>query len=203
MVPRCATSILIAARTRGVRLKLTLVTVGAPLVGAHHFPHPETDTIDAERFAVRARRLPQAERIISSPTPSAIACAKAAGRSDVAVEPALHDRDCGAWAGLPIHAIAEQEPDLFAGWLLDETVAPPGGESVAALVERVGRWVAGAEELAGRTLAFTHPAVVRACLAAVLASPAAWFIFEIAHATRTDLSRRGGRWHIELANAPM
>jgi broad specificity phosphatase PhoE len=70
--------------------------------------------------------------------------------------------------------------------------APPGGESVVALVERVRRWLAGPPG----GVAVTHPAVVRAALVVVReADPAAYRTYDVRPLDRVRLvaTERGWR----------
>ena len=75
---------------------------------------------------------------------------------DAEVEMALSDCDYGRWRGLASKDVAEREPDEFAAWLGDPAAAPHGGESFAALIERVGAWLTQALAREGATLAVTH-----------------------------------------------
>ncbi|MFB4279747.1 histidine phosphatase family protein [Nonomuraea sp. MTCD27] len=57
------------------------------------------------------------------------------------VAPALREADCGRWGGLTYEQVAREEPEALARWLADPHAAPHGGESLAALAERVGDWL--------------------------------------------------------------
>ena len=187
---------------REVPVFLTLVTVSAAMGGAHRFP-AETDVPDLSRSQAWARRLAGATEILCSPAEAAKACLKAAGLDHAVVDPLLRDRHNGAWAGQPIEAIAAAERDLFAHWLNDPEAAPAGGESVNALIERMQTWLGARERDRDNVLAITHPAVVRACLAAVLASSTAWFALDVSHDTRTVLTLNNSRWRIKCVNAAL
>jgi probable phosphoglycerate mutase len=69
-------------------------------------------------------------------------------------------RECsfGDWENLTLAEVLEKWPDGMRGWIADEAMAPPGGESWADLGVRVERWFGEASEhYAGRTmLAITH-----------------------------------------------
>ena len=184
-------------------MNLTLITVGAATAGVRCFPQGTEEARDLDRFRAAASTLRGAERMLRSPATVAASCAMAAGLPDAALDRALRDRDYGAWAGQPVDAVAASDPDLFARWLDAPDAAPAGGESVNSLVFRMQAWLAHLEAENTRVLAFTHPAVVRACLATCAGSPQAWFAFDIGHATRTVLTRHGARWRIRLVNAPL
>ncbi len=62
------------------------------------------------------------------------------------------------------------EPELLA-WLTDPSAAPHGGESVGDLISRTRDWMHDRARTPGRTVAVTHPAVVRAALVGALDNP--------------------------------
>jgi ribonuclease H / adenosylcobalamin/alpha-ribazole phosphatase len=51
----------------------------------------------------------------------------------------LLETDFGDWDGLTFAEARERDPELHRGWLGDETVPPPGGESFAAVGVRIAR----------------------------------------------------------------
>jgi broad specificity phosphatase PhoE len=116
---------------------------------------------------------------------------------DAVVEPALRDCDYGRWRGLASKDVAEREPEAFAAWLNDPRAAPHGGESVAALIERVRAWLAQALARDGATLAVTHAAVVRAAIVTALgAGPLAFARIDVAPLSLARLSGHAGRWNL-------
>jgi broad specificity phosphatase PhoE len=106
----------------------------------------------------------------------------------------------GRWAGRTLDDLAAEEPAEVAGWLTDPAAAPHGGEPLATLIERTGRWLAGLP--AGHTLAVCAPAVVRAAVVAVLgAPPSAFWRLDVAPMSWTDLRGGPGRWTVRSAAA--
>jgi broad specificity phosphatase PhoE len=82
-------------------------------------------------------------------------------------------------------------------WLTDLDAAPHGGESLATVINRAGRWL---DSRAGHTLtAVAHPTVVRAALCHALGLPAdgIWRL-EVAPLAVCRLTHRAGRWHLKL-----
>jgi broad specificity phosphatase PhoE len=78
--------------------------------------------------------------VLSSPLRRARQTAAAvADALDVPLEvsDALVETDFGGWEGLTFTEAGERDPELHAAWLGDEHVAPPGGESFAAVGARV------------------------------------------------------------------
>lgn len=104
--------------------------------------------------------LPPARAVHASP---ASRCRVLAGRIaardglDVIVDERLHELDFGAWEGRPWSAIDRAESDLWAADPM--TVAPPGGETFAALTARVAEALAGMRQGA---VVVTHAGVIRA-----------------------------------------
>lgn len=115
---------------------------------------------------------------------------------DAADDERLADLDTGRWRGLGLDEVDLAE---LAAWTTDPATAPHGGESVLALVERVRGWLA--ERPVGRTVAVTHPAVVRAVLVTALAAdPASFWRIDVPPLTTTSLHGLGGRWTLRHVN---
>jgi broad specificity phosphatase PhoE len=111
---------------------------------------------------------------------------------DPVVEPRLADLDVGRWRGSPL---AEVGPADLTLWLTDPASASHGGESVTALIGRVGYWLDSLTANPSRTVAVTHSAVVRAAIVIALdAPPKSFWRIDTSPATRTDLNFRGHAW---------
>ncbi len=66
----------------------------------------------------------------------------------VQIEPRLCEADYGAWEGRTMGELREQDPERAAAWLSEPTtVAPPGGETLEDVAERVASFL---EELRAR-----------------------------------------------------
>lgn len=164
---------------------------------AARFPDDEALEAPAARAleALRGRLSPYA-RVMTAPSRAARETADALGL-DGDVETALRDCDYGRWRGLAAKAVAEREPDGFAAWLGDLKAAPHGGESFAAVIERISAWLAQSLARDGATLAVTHACVVRAALVNALgAAPFAFFRIDVAPLSLLRLSGREGRWNL-------
>jgi ribonuclease H / adenosylcobalamin/alpha-ribazole phosphatase len=61
----------------------------------------------------------------------------AATGAPLVIEAGLAEADFGKWEGLSFAEAAAQYPDELSAWLSDPAAAPPGGESFAAVAERV------------------------------------------------------------------
>ncbi|MDN5858846.1 MAG: histidine phosphatase family protein [Pseudonocardia sp.] len=104
---------------------------------------PELTELGRRQAAGAAARLagePDVAAVLTSPlrrardTAEAVAAATGA---PLVVSEGLIEADFGAWEGLSFAKARERDPEVHARWLGDERVAPPGGESFAAVGERV------------------------------------------------------------------
>jgi broad specificity phosphatase PhoE len=135
-------------------------------------------------------------QVLTSPAHAARETAAALG-FDAEVEMALRECDYGRWRGLASKDVAEREPDAFAAWLGDPAVAPHGGESLTALIERIGAWLTQALARESATLAITHASVVRAAIVNALgASSLAFARIDVAPLSLARLSGHAGRWNV-------
>lgn len=113
-----------------------------------------------------------------------------------ATEPRLADLDCGRWRG---EVLASIGPADLEAWLTEPAHAPHGGESIADLLERVDGWLASLTDDTLRTVAVTHPAVIRAAILLALdAPPKSFWHIDIAPLSQTVMHFRAGRWTLRL-----
>lgn len=113
-----------------------------------------------------------------------------------ATEPRLADLDCGRWRGEPLANIG---PTELEAWLTEPAQAPHGGESIAELIERVDGWLNSLTDDVSRTVAVTHPAVIRAAILLALgAPPKSFWRIDIAPLSHSVMHFRGGRWTLRL-----
>jgi broad specificity phosphatase PhoE len=176
--------------------------------------HAVTDAMVAERFPVdepvssigrrQAEAVPGLDtqglagsnvRQFAGPEQRAYQTAKLLGLQAI-TEPRLADLDCGCWRGKALWALCPAELEL---WLTEPAGAPHGGESIVDLIERVSGWL---ESLTGdplRTVAVTHPAVIRAALLLALdIPPESFWRIDIAPLSRVSMHHRKGRWRLRL-----
>lgn len=138
---------------------------------------------------------------LSSPARRARDTAAAAGLR-AAVEPALRECDFGAWAGRTLAEVHGDDPDGAGAWMTDPHACPHGGESLAALLARVGGWLDKQAASDGRVIAVTHGGVVKAAVVHALAAPAAAFWrVDVTPLALTELHAHDGRWTIARVNA--
>ncbi|ABY97777.1 histidine phosphatase family protein [Pseudomonas sp. SbB1] len=130
--------------------------------------------------------------------PERRACETAAWLSgQVQIEPALADCDLGRWQGLSLKQLQAEQPQALAEWLHDPASAVHGGESFAALCQRLAAWLA-AFDRPGEWLAVTHPMVMRAVLVQLLGCPlTAGQRIDVLPLSRLVLSFTG-QWRLRL-----
>jgi broad specificity phosphatase PhoE len=109
----------------------------------------------------------------------------------------LRDCDFGAWRGKALAEVASQDPAGLDAWLHDPHDAPHGGESLALLINRVGRVLDDQQWPDGRSVAVVTPLVARALLVHALgAAPALIFRIDIAPLGRALISRSQQMWRL-------
>ncbi|GAA2716648.1 MULTISPECIES: histidine phosphatase family protein [Streptomyces] len=144
-----------------------------------------------------ASALPGADRYGCAPS---LRCRQTATALGLDTEPVadLGDLDVGRWRGRSLEELAACDADAVAAWLSDPGAAPHGGESLSALVERVGGWLDRASDGSGRILAVAEPAAVRAAMVHALGLPLTVFWrLDVAPLTLTVLTGRTGRWNLQ------
>jgi broad specificity phosphatase PhoE len=113
---------------------------------------------------------------------------------------AIHDLracDFGAWTGKTLAEVASQNPSGLDTWLRDPHAAPHGGESLAVLINRVGRVIDKQQWPDGRSVAVVTPLAARALLVHALgAAPEVIFRIDIAPLGRALISRSQHIWRL-------
>ena len=109
----------------------------------------------------------------------------------------LGECDFGTWTGKALADVASQNPSGLETWLRDPRVAPHGGESLAVLINRVGRVLDDQQWPDGRSVAVVTPLVARALLVHALgAAPEVIFRIDIAPLGRALISRSQQTWRL-------
>jgi broad specificity phosphatase PhoE len=141
-------------------------------------------------------KLRNIDRCWTSPALRAIQTAEALQVS-AAVDPLLRECDYGAWAGRTFDEVQKRDPKAVAAWLRDPSATPHGGESIAALIARVGIWLDAQRKIPGNTMALTHASVVRAAVVLALGAPAhSFWRIDVAPLSVTRLSCAGEHWTV-------
>jgi ribonuclease H / adenosylcobalamin/alpha-ribazole phosphatase len=159
----------------------TALSAERRFAGRGEIPLTEAGKRQAAAAAGRLAERGSIDAIVTSPLLRARQTAgavEAATGVPLQVEDGLAETDFGKWEGLTFAEAAQQWPDEMSAWLASADVAPPGGESFAAVSSRV---LAALERLLSvprpRTLLLVShvtPIKMLACRA-MLAPPAAMF----------------------------
>jgi ribonuclease H / adenosylcobalamin/alpha-ribazole phosphatase len=136
----------------------------------------ELGASQAAAAAQRLGKLGAIDAIVSSPLSRArqtAAAVAALTQVPVTVENAFEEADFGEWDGLTFAQAQERFPAAMDAWLASTEVAPPGGESFAAVRSRV---LDGLSRVltahAGQTvLVVSHVTPIKICLAEALGAP--------------------------------
>ncbi|MEU6390829.1 histidine phosphatase family protein [Streptomyces sp. NPDC046939] len=157
------------------------------------------DPAGAARARAAAGALPADARVARSPSARCAETAVALGLTEATTSADLAGVDSGTWRGRTLDEVGAADPEALGRWLTEPEVAAPGGESVAQVCARVGRWLDGVEPGAGRLVAVVEPDVVRAATVhATGAPPAAFWRFDVLPLTVTEFTGRLGRWNVGL-----
>ncbi|MCZ7373826.1 histidine phosphatase family protein [Micromonospora sp. WMMC250] len=135
---------------------------------------------------------------VSSPAAAATDTADALGLRPT-VEASLADCDYGDWTGRSVEEIAIEQPQALHEWMSEPDSAPHGGESVAAVRDRVGAWLDGQRDADRRITAIAHPLVIRIAVVHALDLPLATYRqVDVEPLAIVRLTGRGARWHLRL-----
>jgi broad specificity phosphatase PhoE len=184
--------------------RLTLIR-HAPSAATRRSAFPLDEPLDArtleEARALRPR-LDRADVAWTGPAARARQTAEALGL-DATVAPELDECDFGAWRGRTLAELDTEDPVAVAAWIEDPAAAPHGGESLLALLDRVGGWLDAHSGDGARSVAVTHAGVIRAALVRALDAPVqAFWRFDVAPLSRTVLHAHDGRWTVRAVNLP-
>jgi alpha-ribazole phosphatase len=185
------------------------------IYGARDIP---VDTSDETSFAGLASTLPYKAAWVATPLKRTHETAAAIRRAwtgnggppeSVPIVPGLIEQDFGEWQGLThaeVHARWPQFVSRF--WLAPAHETPPGGESFARVVERVGAALEelGAAHKGGDVVVVSHGGPIRAALAVALGiDPERALAFRIDTLSLTRLDRIAGdpvAWRVAGVNLP-
>jgi broad specificity phosphatase PhoE len=152
---------------------------------------PLNDTGRRQAAAAAGLGINQGIRHLAGPEQRALQTAELLGLHAM-VEPQLADLDFGRWRGEALSSLHREELDA---WLTDPAQAPHGGESIVGLIDRVARWLDSLTSNTLRTVAVTHPAVIRAAILSALgAPPKSFWRLDIAPVSHTVMHFRGHAW---------
>lgn len=176
----------------------------APTAATRASAFPRDEPLDARGAAAAARlrgRLPAEGDCYASAAERARRTAVLAGYDPIC-EPALAECDFGRWRGRTLAQVAGSEPDAVTRWMTDPASAPHGGESLTALIDRIGDWLDVQSRLTGSGVAVTHGGPVRAAVVHALgAPPEAFWRIDAAPLRVTELHAHDASWRLVRLNA--
>jgi alpha-ribazole phosphatase len=170
------------------------------------------DCTDPALFGWLARELPAEALWVTTPlartrqTAEALLAAGAPAPAGQADEPAFVEQDFGDWQGLTYDELkAWRDGSVHRFWHAPASETPPGGESFAAVVARVGAAIDSlGRRHAGRDIVVVaHGGSIRAALAHALgleAERALGFAIENCSLTRLDHFVAEGAWRVGAVN---
>ena len=172
-----------------VRHGRTEANASGKLLGRLDVTLDEVGRAQAERLAASVGHV---DRVVSSPLTRTRETATAFGRP-VEIDDRLIELDYGELDGRPL---GDVPADVWSRWRADITFAPPGGESLLALGERVRAALDALATGAGdETIAVvTHVSPIKAAVAWALGTTdeVTWRLFVApASITRIDVNERG------------
>jgi broad specificity phosphatase PhoE len=164
---------------------------------------------EAAAYRWLAARLPQPARWIVTPlsrTRATAAAIFAAGHPETPLEthPDLIEQRLGEWEGLPHESFLQrlrEKPHPF--WSISVEERPPGGESFADVIGRVGPAIDRLveENAGGDVVIVAHGGSIRAALAHAMGVPGlAVLSFSIKNLSLTRLEKLGTDWRVAAVN---
>lgn len=164
---------------------------------------------DSAAYAWLASRLPAGARWFHTPlsrTRATAAAIFAAGypEAELGIEPHFAEQHLGEWQGMTheaFTALLTQPPHPF--WPHGAAERPPGGESLADVIARVGPTLERmAVELAGQDVVIVaHGGSIRAAVAhAMQLDPQQAFQFSVKNLSLTRLENHAGHWRVGTVN---
>jgi broad specificity phosphatase PhoE len=164
---------------------------------------PGDEPLDAggrSQAGALAGSMPRADQVRCAPSARCWQTAEATGLRAVP-DAGLSGCDFGEWTGRTLDEVVAEDPDAVTEWLTDPSARPHGGESLCALLDRVGRWLDGrtrnGQPPKATLIAIADPTVIRAAVVhAIDALPRSIWRIDIAPLSQTVLSGEPGRWSL-------
>ena len=150
-----------------------------------------------------AGSLPRVDAVVRAPSTRCQQTAAALGLAELAVPvESLAGCDFGAWTGHTLDEVLGNAPEAVTSWLTEPAASPHGGESITALLARVGHWLDGLTGVRA-VLAVVDPAVIRAAIVhAIEARPRSVWRIDVAPLSQAVLVGDPGRWSLRALRPP-
>jgi broad specificity phosphatase PhoE len=149
---------------------------------------------ETESAAQLKAMVPHAHAVVSAPELRARQSV-AALADHFSIDSAFRDTDYGRWSGKTMAEVQANEPEALIAWISDTKAAPPGGESVAAMVARIALRLEQQISAGGHTVIVTHPAIIRGAIVSILDAPIrSFWQIDVQPWSMTELTSDGRRW---------
>jgi broad specificity phosphatase PhoE len=156
----------------------------------------ESDPIDPTTARRLAARVGSRGAVWRAPERRAEQTAAALGLAATPCDE-LRAWSAGAWSGQAVSSVAERDPERFRAWRLDPDAAPPGGESLRALIQRVAGWMEASLPASGRLLVVADAAVIRAAILHALdAGPGTFWRLDVPPLSLSVAQRAHDHWRL-------
>lgn len=170
-----------------------------------------TETMEAqcESYATLAARLPRSARVVCTPLTRTQLTADALVRAgyplhERLIDPAFIEQNFGDWQGVPIATFeARGHDERHPFWPIHAAETPPGGESFADLIERVGTGLEALLENAEGTdtVIVSHGGAIRAaCAYAMGLTPHQALCLQIDNISLTRIEHAARGWRVLSVN---
>ena len=172
----------------------TPLSVERRFAGRGDIPLTDVGLRQADASAVALAQRGGIDLILTSPLRRTLQTAEAVAQrtgAPLAVDDDLAETDFGAWEGLTFAEVLARWPDDMAAWMADASVAPPGGESFAAVGVRVNAALDRllAAHQGKRVVVVSHVTPIKTLVCrALLAPPAALFRIHLDVGSLTEAS---------------
>jgi alpha-ribazole phosphatase len=170
---------------------------------------PEALVADVPMYRALAARLPRPAAWVVTPLSRTVLTAEGLFRAGYpvqqpAVEPDLIEQDLGEWQGLPHAALPSRlQLPAHAFWPLSGEELPPGGESMATVIGRVGQALErlASEHAGGDVVVVSHGGAIRAALAHAIGITADNALhLSVQNLSLTRLERHPAAWRVVSVN---
>lgn len=165
-----------------------------------YFPDDEPlEEKAVQRAELPSARLGSIDRVWTSPALRARQTA-AILSPDAILDVALRECDYGDWRGKSLAELHGSDANSLALWMTDLEAAPHGGESLSAVMLRIGEWMGHHLHDAGHSVVVTHASVIRAAVLHVLqAPPSAFWTIDVEPFGLVEMTSDSRRWQLRFA----
>jgi broad specificity phosphatase PhoE len=180
--------------------RITLISSGATTEARNATFGDNTPLAPSElvRAAPLLSRLPGDDLSLCAPDSASRETAAALSLA-AQTEPSWREIDYGAWSGKSLQTVQQETPEALGAWLSDPACSPPGGESIAAFIRRIGDWLDRHRDTHQRLTVIAPANCLRATVLHCLRAPADTFrSVDILPLTMMQLSAYRDLWRLRI-----